>query len=366
MRSSIAREMRIDSPHIIIIGAGLIGLSTADFLLKAGARVTVIDEGFMPMRGTSFSNSGMLHPSQAFPWGYDGTDDEAFTAARDVFDLAQRSVTLTRKRIKALGLHKRTSGTMQLFDDEMARHAACATYDKLGVAYKKSVAADEFGARPTVEFPKDHSGNAFEYGVALAVNFAERGAVFITGSGRPHSKSGRVIGVEVGRDIYAADHVILAAGVKSFIIASEFGIDVPIYGDTGFALNFVKPEGVCLPDIPLMHASSRSAFTVFSHRVRLSGTMREDNAEALRDIWGGIAPNLMRSLGEPIGKPWRGVRPMSLAGRPYIGETTLSGLWVNSGHGHMGWTLCMGSGELMANMIMRGSQDPRFALPQSS
>ena len=186
------------------------------------------------------------------------------------------------------------------------------------------------------------------------------------GSGRPHSKSGRVIGVEVGRDIYAADHVILAAGVKSFIIASEFGIDVPIYGDTGFALNFVKPEGVCLPDIPLMHASSRSAFTVFSHRVRLSGTMREDNAEALRDIWEGIAPNLMRSLGEPIGKPWRGVRPMSLAGRPYIGETTLSGLWVNSGHGHMGWTLCMGSGELMANMIMRGSQDPRFALPQSS
>ena len=81
---------------------------------------------------------------------------------------------------------------------------------------------------------------------------------------------------------------------------------------------------------------------------------------ALLARWREIAPGLMLRLGSPL-STWSGVRPMSPVGRPYISETSIPNLWINTGHGHMGWTLSAGSGELLAKLMLEGVQDRRFA-----
>ena len=86
------------------------------------------------------------------------------------------------------------------------------------------------------------------------------------------------------------------------------------------------------------------------------GHVDEISEVALLERWSELAPDIINSL-KPAKEIWSGLRPMSLSGKPYICETSLSGLWVNTGHGHMGWTLCAGSAELINEMITKGKFD---------
>ena len=108
-----------------------------------------------------------------------------------------------------------------------------------------------------------------------------------------------------------------------------------------------------------MDAQSHSALTIFKDHLRLSGTIDEEDAKPLLRRWAVLAPAIFGAL-QPATHLWTGQRPMSEAGRPYISSTSIKGLWVNSGHGHMGWTLSAGSGQLMADMILSGVQDSRY------
>lgn len=363
--------MTAKSPHIIIIGAGLIGLSAADSLLRAGVRVTLIDAAEAPMRGASFSNSGMLHPSQAMPWSFSherhtGSRMDAMNTAKDIYALGQKSVRLTVKRAFGLGLNmnRRVAGTRQVFDNEVALKLTQETYRDIGVPCERASPHQNIPNLPTLFFPEDKSGNAYIYGMALAQDLAARGAVFINGQeAKPHMQSGRIVGVQMGGDIILADHVVLATGYKTAELAAELGVKLFLRGEAGYALNFRRPDNLDLPDTPVMDTSSRSALTVFGDVVRLSGTKSQDDASELLRAWTQVAPEIIKSLGESIGPEWRGIRPVSEVGRPYIGQAVVPGLWVNAGHGHMGWTLCSGSGELLADMILNGAEAPQFKLP---
>ena len=104
---------------------------------------------------------------------------------------------------------------------------------------------------------------------------------------------------------------------------------------------------------------SHSALSFYEDHIRLSGTVGAKSAKALLSTWGEISPELMKALGDPI-RVWEGQRPMSALGRPFIGRTAIPRLWVNCGHGHMGWTLSAGSGEVLAEMVMEDVIDARF------
>ena len=110
-----------------------------------------------------------------------------------------------------------------------------------------------------------------------------------------------------------------------------------------------------------MDAESRSAMTVLGQTLRFSGTLGEASAQPLLKRWFHLAPDIMSVL-SPAREVWSGLRPISPRGRPYISATSIPNLWVNTGHGHMGWTLCTGSGELMAEMILGEKEDTRFTL----
>ena len=351
------------SPHILILGAGLIGLSAADALLRRGARVTVLEQAADVMRGASFANSGMIHPSQACNWAGPANDSSVDAAVQS---LALRSLELLGERMAALELDQMTArapGCFQIFDTAADVALAATRLEARGITADICPASARTFHRPALFFAGDRSGDARLYGEALARDILARGGIIHTAAETPHillNASGAP-SVIAGDTCFTPDSLVVACGAQSVDILRPIGIDLPVKPVRGWAADFARPDGASIPEVPIMDAPSRSALTPFSDRVRLSGTWGEASVYPLLTRWTAIAPKLMALLGDPQ-SVWSGLRPVSAMGRPFIGPTSVPGLWVNAGHGHMGWTLCAGSGALLADMICDGYNDGRFAL----
>lgn len=369
-----------NAPHILIIGAGLIGLSTADALQRRGAKVTITEARPKPMRGTSYSNSGMVHPSQARPWGAalsSVPDDPDFErASKAVFDLARMSQDLLRQNIQDLSktdalsqdVLSQSGSCYQIFEQSEPAYAAKEKYEALGVQTALMSDHEKTLGYLALHFPDDFGANALTYGQALAARLAENGAVFIYDAGDLRLRMGRspsggeAVTAQLRGHIFHADHIIICAGPQSGEVLSQLDIVLPLVNKRGFAVNFDKPDMV-LPQAPIMDAQTHSALTVLGETLRFSGTLGEQSAHPLLKRWYHLVPDIMRRLA-PAREVWSGLRPLSPVGRPYIGPLSRSNLWVNTGHGHMGWTLCAGSGALMADMVLEGVEDARFALSE--
>lgn len=355
------------SPHIIILGAGLIGLSTADSLLRRGARVTLIERQSAVMRGASFANSGMIHPSQACNWA-GPANDPAVDAA--VQGLALRSMGLLQERMSGLGLTDmlgRAPGCFQIFDRDADVDKVFERLQARGIAAERRARSAQTFDRPALFFASDRSGDAHHYGEALARSIVAQGGDIHVAAHTPEitmGEDGRAKLV-VGQDHWTPDALVVACGAQSEDVLRAVEIDLPVSPVRGWAADFTLPDGMEVPDVPVMDAASRSALTRFADRLRLSGTWGEDSVKPLLDRWRQIAPDLIATVGSPL-QVWSGLRPVSAVGRPYIGRTTVPNLWVNAGHGHMGWTLCAGSGALLADMICDGQSDSRFAAAKTS
>ena len=347
-------------PSVVIIGAGLIGLCSADALLRRGCEVTVIDAREGPVRGTSHSNGGMLHPSQYQSWS--GAQDGA--AAGAVRALAALSLPRLRERMRALSLDAaldRPVGCYQLFPDVAAAQAAQVRFATDDVRANVVVHPERTFGRPALYFPDDRSADAKAFGEALADDLAARGVTFIYGASELRLRADEGgMAVALGEHRFRAAHVVVAAGAQSAALLGTLGLGLRVEPVRGWAVDFALPETPALPPVPVMDSETHSALTVFDDRFRLSGTMNADSARPLLARWAEIAPEAIAAAGKPL-SVWSGLRPVSRAGRPFIGEAPdVPGLWVNCGHGHMGWTLCAGSGEVLARALVDGQVDKRF------
>jgi len=348
---------------IIIIGAGLIGLCTADALSARGLRVCVVDARPGPCEGTSFSNSGMIHPSQAMSWDRQTRQSRhVLDAARVTVDLAKRSKTLLVEKMKALGLPIRPDGCLQLFPDIEAARAAQLRFSDIGIQANILMNAKDTFGYAACQFPDDTSGDARAFGCTLAAELMARGVKFIyNASDLGIRNSGNHFHVKTANTLFSADQCVIAAGSESVKCLAQLDVRLSLNAVAGAAADFELPtQFSSLPSCPIMDVESRSALTVFSDRIRISGGWGLREPRTLIDRWREIAPDLISSLGSQRSK-WSGFRPVSPVGRPYISGTSIPGLWINTGHGHMGWTLCAGSGELLAKMMTEGHQDQRFA-----
>ncbi len=352
-----------EAQHIIVIGAGLIGLCTADVLIARGAKVTLVDARSGPCEGTSFSNSGMIHPSQSRSWAPDARETKAAKDAAQVTTaLAVRSRALLLDRRKQLGLPKRASGCLQIQPTIEAARQFQAVQTDMGVRTDIVMHPVESFGLPACRFPDDSSGDARAFGFALADDLAARGARFVyDAEGLNIRRTDDGFAIKAAGQVISSQHVVVAAGVGSPDILAKLDVRLNLNRVSGAAADFALPEDMeGLPSCPIMDAQSRSALTIFADRLRVSGGWGVTDPTVLIARWTEIAPGLFNRLNDPI-STWTGERPMSPVGRPYISGTSLPGLWVNTGHGHMGWTLCAGSGELLAEMVLEGRVDRRFA-----
>ena len=353
----------VSQPNILIIGAGLIGLSTADSLMAKGANVTLVEARSGAGKGTSYSNSGMIHPSQARPWNFTGNKVQEDAVFQANHDLAEKSKHLLEDKLTAMGLWtpRDISGCYKIYPSlETARHAQ-ERYANDGVMSRVVMDVKATLGHTTLYFENDIWANAYTYCEFLEAQLHTRGATFIYNASNLRLRRSDD-GVTAGLDghIFKADHVIICAGPQSGDILEKLNLKLSIEKLRGFAVNFGLPD-IELPPAPLMDSHTRSAMTIFDDHIRFSGTVGEDSARPLLKRWYELAPDIMASL-KPATEIWTGLRPMSKAGRPYIGRTSISNLWVNAGQGHMGWTLSAGSGDLMARMIIDGEEDDRYAL----
>ena len=364
----LCRALAVSEQYdIIIIGAGLIGLCTADALAARGARLQVIDARPGPCEGTSFSNSGMIHPSQAMCWDPKVTRSPELAraqldAARVTARLGERSKELLLARMESLGLPTRAPGCVQLHVDWDAARTAQTEYNEIGIKANILINDQDTFGRAACQFPDDSSGDARAFGCALAADLEARGVSFLYGAGELdiRNSDGRFF-VRTSQGLSNSDHLVIAGGVNSMDCLARLGVRLQLNQVAGAAADFDLPdETEDLPTCPVMDTQSRSALTVFEDRIRISGGWGLDDPAPLIDRWRGIAPGLMLRLGEPR-STWTGRRPVSPVGRPYISDTSVPNLWINTGHGHMGWTLCAGSGELLAGLLLGDHQDRRFA-----
>lgn len=208
----------------------------------------------------------------------------------------------------------------------------------------------------------DETGDCHRFCQALCSELAAAGAEMHWGAEVESLEAGRdgvrALRLRDGRRI-GADAVVLAAGPQSTALARPLGLRLPIRPAKGYSLTYRLAPDAPAPRVPVVDRGLHVAVTPLGAgvpgRLRVAGTA-EFCGEDLRIAPGRVAnlsglasrlyPQVIANTGTP--QPWTGLRPMCVDGRPLIGPTRLPGLWLNTGHGHLGWTVGAASGHLLA------------------
>jgi D-amino-acid dehydrogenase len=396
---------------VAILGAGVVGVTSAYYLARAGHEVVVLDRQPGAALETSFANAGEISPGYSAPWAGPGVPVKAVkwilmkygplavrpnldprmwiwiarmlrncTAARYAVN-KERMVRLaeySRDMLEALrseidiAYDGRTRGTLQLFRKQSQLDGTVSDIDvlkELGVAYelldREGCVAAEPGLRATAEkflgglrLPGDETGDCFLFTTRLAEHAVKLGVTFQYNTAiqsiEPAAK-GVIVHTSAGD--HAADACIVALGSHSPHLLRPLGISIPVYPVKGYSITVPIVDEPAAPVSTIMDESYKIAITRLGERIRVGGTaelsgfdlrLRPSRRAALEHSLTDLFP----SAGD-VGRAtfWTGLRPMTPDGPPIIGPTRIPGLYLNTGHGTLGWTMACGSGRLIADMV---------------
>ncbi|WP_298668654.1 D-amino acid dehydrogenase [uncultured Sphingomonas sp.] len=399
--------------RVIVLGAGVIGVTSAYYLSQAGHEVTVIDRQGGPALETSYANAGEVSPGYASPWAAPGIPQKAIrwllmrhaplilrprpdaamlrwlfamlrncTEARYALNKS-RMVELaefSRDELKALrerlgiAYDHRTQGTLQLFrtDKQLAGSAKdMAVLDDFGVDYelldRTGCVAAEPGLAATsdkfvggLRLPGDETGDCQMFTRALAGWLAANGVDFRydTTIEALESDGARVTGVRTSGGIVRGDAYLVALASYSPALLQPFGMRLPVYPVKGYSITVPVADPACAPVSTLLDETYKIAITRLGNRVRVGGMAEISGFD--RSLPARRQATLLHSLTDlfPDGALtggetnfWSGLRPMTPDGPPVIGATPVENLFLNTGHGTLGWTMACGSGHLVASLI---------------
>lgn len=209
----------------------------------------------------------------------------------------------------------------------------------------------------------DESGDAHRFTQALAERARAAGVVFRYGTQVEQiaSGGGQVAAVVVkddnGPSLLTADAYVLALGSYSPLLLRRLGIRLPIYPAKGYSATLTLAEGASAPTVSITDDERKLVFSRLGNRLRVAGTaefagydtgLDPVRCQALMDRTRQLFPGL-RIKGEP--QFWSGLRPATPSNVPYIGRSRLPNLWLNTGHGTLGWTMACGSGAALAELM---------------
>lgn len=397
---------------IIVLGAGVIGVTSAWYLARAGHEVTVIDRQPGPALETSFANAGEISPGYSAPWAAPGIPMKALkwmfqahaplvlqpkvdrqrvewiarmlgnctTAAyarnkSRMVRLAEysRDCLIALRADTGIAYDERTQGTLQLFRKPEQVEAAAKDIAVLradGVPFEVLDRAGCLAAEPGLagaadriagglRLPGDETGDCFKFTNALADMAAAAGVTFRWGVAidRLVERGGRITGVMTSEGFLAADSFVLALGAHSPRLAAAFGMNLPVYPVKGYSITADITDAARAPVSTVMDETYKVAITRLGDRIRVGG---------LAEIAGfdlSLNPRRRATLEKSVGELfagggdlagasfWTGLRPMTPDGTPIVGASTVPNLWLNTGHGTLGWTMAAGSGRLLADLI---------------
>jgi D-amino-acid dehydrogenase len=397
---------------VLVLGAGVIGVTAAYELAGAGHEVTVVDRQPAPALETSFANAGEVSPGYSAPWAGPGVPlkaikwlamhhrplvirphiDIAFiawvlamlrncTAARYEINKTRmvRLAEYSRDCLRALrattGItyDERTRGTLQLFRTQKQFDGSAsdiAVLRESGVAFELLDRAGCIRHEPALAnvrdkfvggllLPGDETGDCFKFTQRLATLAADRGVAFRFGttlSGLVRSGD-RIDGVATPNETLRADAYLVALGSHSPLLLRPIGVRIPVYPVKGYSITLPIVDTSGAPESTVMDETHKVAVTRLGDRIRVGGTAELAGYtlklhQARRQTLAHVVTDLFPKGGD-VGRAefWCGLRPMTPDGTPVIGATPIVNLFLATGHGTLGWTMAAGTGRVMADVI---------------
>ncbi len=398
---------------VLVLGAGVIGVTSAYYLSKAGHDVVVLDRQPGPALETSFANAGEISPGYSSPWAGPGIPVKAIKwllmpdgplvirpmldprmwlwGLRLLANCTEKAYAINKGRMVRLAEYSRDKmielraetgiaydgrqqGTLQLFRaQKQLDHAAddIAVLEQYGVPYEVldragCVAAEPGLATAQVGFvgglrlPNDETGDCKLFTERLAALAERRGVTFRFGEkiAAIEAEGGRVSGVRTAGGSLRADAYVVALGSYSPLLLRPLRVDVPVYPIKGYSLTVPITDETVAPVSTVMDETYKVATTRLGDRIRIGGTAEiagYDNR--LRPLRRGPLERSLRDLfpaAGDVGKAtfWSGLRPMTPDGTPVLGRAPgYANLFLNTGHGTLGWTMAAGSGVVLADLV---------------
>ncbi|HDR9154359.1 TPA: D-amino acid dehydrogenase [Burkholderia vietnamiensis] len=397
--------------RVVILGSGVVGVASAYYLARAGHEVTVIDREAGPALDTSFANAGQISPGYAAPWAAPGVPLKAVkwmfekhaplairldgtrfqlqwmwqmlrncTPERYAINKGRmvRLAEYSRDCLQALradtGIEYegRTGGTLQLFRSQQQLDGAAkdiAVLREANVPFELLSPAELKNAEPALaavshkltgglRLPGDETGDCQLFTTRLAALAESLGVKFRynTPIDALAIAGGKIAGVQCGSETVRADAYVVALGSYSTNFVSKL-MKIPVYPLKGYSITAPIVNEAAAPVSTVLDETYKIAITRFDQRIRVGGmaeivgfdkklraARRETLEMCVNDLFPGGGDTSKATF-------WTGLRPMTPDGTPIVGRTPVSNLFMNTGHGTLGWTMSCGSGQLLADLI---------------
>ncbi len=398
--------------RVLVLGSGVVGTASAYYLARAGFEVVVVDRQPAVAMETSFANAGQVSPGYASPWAAPGVPLKAMkwllqrhaplaikltgdvdqylwmaqmlrncTAARYAVN-KERMVRLSEysrdcldelRAETGIAYEGRQLGTTQLFRTQAQLDAAAkdiAVLQRSGVPYELLDRAGIARVEPALakvshklsgalRLPNDQTGDCQMFTSRLA-EMAEAFGVefrFEQNIQRLDYAGDRLAGVWIDGKLETADRYVLALGSYSPQMLKPLGIRAPVYPLKGYSLTVPISDPAMAPQSTVLDETYKVAITRFDQRIRVGGmaeiaghdlSLNPRRRETLEMVVGDLYPQ----GGDPSDAVfWTGLRPATPDGTPIIGATPYRNLFLNTGHGTLGWTMACGSGRVLADLL---------------
>jgi len=398
--------------RVIVLGSGVIGVASAYYLAQQGAQVTVLDRQAGPAEETSFGNAGQVSPGYSTPWAAPGIpfkavkwmfqhhaplainidgsmwqlqwmaqmlkncNPESYTKNKErMMRVAEYSRDCLKELRETTGIsyENRAKGTLQVFRNESqleAVHRDIKVLKECGVSYELLDQNDLAKVEPALAYakdklvgglhlPNDETGDCYLFTNALAEKAKALGVEFQFNQNVEALlvEGDEIKGVRVNGQVLTADRYVLAFGSYSRDFLKPLDLNLPVYPVKGYSLTIpiVQPEFA--PQSTVLDETYKIAITRFDQRIRVGGMaelsgfnlgLNEDRRATLEMVTQDLFP------GGDMAQAsfWTGLRPMTPDSTPIIGATRFSNLFLNTGHGTLGWTMACGSGKLISDLVL--------------
>jgi D-amino-acid dehydrogenase len=398
--------------RVIVLGSGIVGVTTAYALHRDGHDVTVIDREAEPASFTSYANAGLFAPGHAYAWSSPAApkillrslwrNDQALVM-RPTLDAqfwqwmwrfwkectSERAALTTKRKVRlclySLGVFHETlkatsieydglaGGLLYLYRSQQTLDAAAGksriltengcrieTLDRRGVVEKEPALApvdDQFAG--ALFAPGDESGDCRLFARRMASWLTERGVTFKaeTEIRRIIASGDTVTGIETSKGVEAADAYVLCLGVYSPHLARTLGQNLPIYPVKGYSITVPTRGRNNVPTRGGVDEENLIAYCPMGDRLRVTATAEfsgysrsytKDNFRYMLEQTRRIFPD---AADYENAEYWAGLRPMTPEGTPILGQARHRNLWYNTGQGHMGWTMSHGAAQITADLI---------------
>ncbi len=401
--------------EVIVLGCGVIGLTSAWYLSQAGYQVTVIDRQPSSAMETSFANAGQISYGYSSPWAAPGIPLKAIkwlmeehaplkikpSLSTDMISWASKMVAnctlpryqINKARMLSIANHSRTCleqlrnehaieyqgrqfGTLQVFRTTQQLTAIekdLKLLEQSGTRFELMDVEQCLRQEPGLALvkdkivgglylPDDETGDCFQFCQQLTELAKAHGVTFRFNTEVSNwvTVGKKIIGVQTNHGLFKADQFVVASGSFSTALLKQLDIDIPVYPVKGYSLTLPIENEEYAPRSTVMDETYKVAMTRFDDRIRVAGTAELAGFDpSLPQKRKNTIEMVVRDLFPRGGdfnqaEFWTGFRPMTPDGTPIIGATPYDNLFTNTGHGTLGWTMACGSGHLLANIMTGG------------